>query len=219
MADPTPQISCGTPGWMDPQRTLGDGIAEPKTGRQRALQSSASLDSKVSVRGSLRPVVHGLQSPGLAVGPLENPQPGHQFPAATSTRLPDPIQPLPEMGTASSAPPGSRAPPAPSRPRGPRAAPASPAPPGPPLPEASGPRGRSWGHPTSFAVPWLAGWPPIQVPCWPLGSSIQPLLLPAPPLRCGDGDIPAPPRPPGTPGSALPPRPPGRTQPGPVPGL
>lgn len=48
-----------------------------------------------------------------------------------SVSLGGPPQSLPEMGTASSVPPGNQAPPTPSRPLGLRAAPASPAPPRP----------------------------------------------------------------------------------------
>lgn len=118
-----------------------------------------------------------------------------------SASLGGPPWSLPEMGTASSVPPGNQAPPTPSRPLGLRAAPASSAP----------PRPQSWsfrplGRPRSGPP---VSQPQIQDPSCPLGGNPAPPPSPAP----------APPSLPSPPsfrsrGPALPPRPPGRTQPG-----
>lgn len=94
-----------------------------------------------------------------------------------SASLGGPPWSLPEMGTASSVPPGNQAPPTPSRPLGLRAAPASSAP----------PRPQSWsfrplGRPRSGPP---VSQPQIQDPSCPLGGN------PAPPQPCPGSSLPA----------------------------
>ena len=134
-----------------------------------------------------------------------------------STPLPGPPHPLPEMGTTSSAPPGSSPVPAPSRPAGPaEAARLSPSlsPLHPPaflrfhpsfsLPEASGQSGGT--RAPLFEVSLCRGFPHPR-PSQSAQVTLRASALP----RCR---VPRAPPPSGTRGAALPPRPPGRTPPG-----
>lgn len=126
---------------------------------------------------------------GVGVRPSKTFSLGSSSPRAISTPLPGMPHPLPEMGTTSSAPPGSSTLPAPSRPEGPaRSCPPTPVSPNFSLPEASGQRGGAGAQ-----RPWcpLAGVSPIRGTASPPGHRPAPCFF-APPPAPAPGALPCP---------------------------
>lgn len=107
-----------------------------------------------------------------------------------------PPQPLPEMGTASSVPPGNQAPPTPSGPLGLRAAPASPAPPRPAAVLEFPAPGEILERPSGVTVPRFrthpALWVAVQHPPPPAPPRLLPSYPPHHPSALGALPCPAP---------------------------